>query len=113
MVNYNFEIRWRLSAKLVVLLIALLPLFATAQDINARSPQPNKKATSQQQKAEKKKERQRIKMENAEAQNLKHAEKLQTREVRKRMKKSRKKADAWNAHRKEFFLKRWFRKKKH
>ena len=97
--------------KLFLLLIAALPFLSSAQDVNSNSPKPNKGSTRMQKKAEKKKEKQKIQQENSEAQNLKHAEKLQTKEVRKRMKKSRKKADNWNSHRREFFLKRWFRKK--
>jgi hypothetical protein len=98
--------------KLILLLIVLLPLFSTGQDVNARSPQPDKKTTRLQQKAEKKKEERKVKQENSEAQNLKHAEKIQTKEVRKRMKKSRKKADDWNTHHDSWF-KSLFRKKNH
>ena len=38
----------------------------------------------------------------------KRHEKIQTRDVRKRMKKSKNKASLNNSHKKEFFLKRWF-----
>jgi len=90
----------KFNKKYLVWLIAALPLFSSAQDIDARSPQPNKQAGKQQQKAVKKKEDQKIKKEKSEAQNLKHSQQIQTKEVRKRMKKNRKKADAWNSHRK-------------
>lgn len=100
-----------LRRKIFLLLLVAMPVFSLAQDLNSKSPQPDKSSTKQQKKAEKKKEQRRIQQENSEANNLKNAEKLQTKEVRKRMKKSRKKADDWNAHRREFFLKRWFRKK--
>jgi hypothetical protein len=39
--------------------------------------------------------------------------KIQTKETRKRMKESRKKADMLNANAREPFYKRWFRKKHH
>ena len=96
---------------IILFSVVVLPFFSSAQDIDAKSPKPDKKATKQQHKAEKKKEQKKIQQENSEAQNLKESERLQTKEVRKRMKKSRRKADAFNNHRREFFLKRWFRKK--
>jgi len=108
--NYSMNrVRW--SRYLLLMLIFSLPLLASAQDINAKSPEQDKHSTKQQTRAEKKKEQQRIRAENSESENIRHAQQIQTKEVRKRMKKSRKEADQWNAHHKEFFLWRWFRKK--
>src|SRR5205809_408613 len=74
------------------------------KDVNARSPVP-KSSHGKQQKAEKKKEDQAKMKEKAIDVGRKRHEKLQTKEVRKRMKKSKKKAAQNNAHQKEFFLK--------
>jgi hypothetical protein len=76
-------------------------------DINARSPHPTSSGRKQKQ-AEKKKVEQKKLAEKAIEKGKKRHEKLQTREVRKRMKKSKHKAAANNAHQREFFLKRWF-----
>lgn len=42
----------------------------------------------------------------------KHHKRLQTKKVRKRMKSSRKSANRYNENKREFFLIRWFKKKK-
>lgn len=42
---------------------------------------------------------------------LKHQRDIQSPEVRKRMKRDARKAKMYNEHKREFFLKRWFRKK--
>lgn len=42
----------------------------------------------------------------------KYHKRLQTKKVRKRMKKSKKRATLNNENKREFFLKRWFKKKK-
>ena len=75
-----------------------------------KGAEQNKKAIR---KAEKKeaKERRRIEKEERKAIKAYH-KRLQTKTVRKRMKKSRKKAIMNNEHRRESFLKRWFKKRK-
>ena len=97
---------------LLMFFIFAMPLVANAQDINSRSPRQDKSSTKQQKKAEKKKEGRRIHAELSEKQNLKHAMDIQTKAVKKRMKRSQKKANSWNAnHTKGGFLRRWFGKK--
>ena len=86
---------------------------ASAQDTkdeNARSPHPAR-AKGKAKEAEKKKIQQKKLAEKAIEKGRKRHEKLQTRDVRKRMKKSKHTATANNAHKREFFLKRWFQKK--
>ena len=82
------------------------------KDINARSPKevPHSRLEK---KALKKKDKQKEKLDKAIEIGRKRHEKLQEREVRKRMKKSKHTASLNNAHKREFFLKRWFRRKQH
>jgi hypothetical protein len=67
-------------------------------------------ATRQQRKAARKKWRADRKEKHQHEKNLKrHNKHLQTKETRKRMKETRHKAEMNNGHKREFFLKRWFR----
>jgi hypothetical protein len=77
------------------------------KDVNAHSPVP-KVARGKAKEAEKKKIDQKKLAEKAIDKGRKRHEKLQEREVRHRMKKSKRVAAANNAHKKDFFLKRWF-----
>jgi len=77
---------------------------------DAKSPHSTP-AGSMQKKAMKKKEEQKAKGEKAEAQERKHQYKIQTHEVKKRMKKSKKDAERVNENKKESFFKRLFKKK--
>lgn len=64
-------------------------------------------------KAEKKEAKERRKIEREERKAIKaYHKRLQTKIVRKRMKKSRKKAIMNNEHRRESWIKRWFKKRK-
>ena len=59
--------------------------------------------------AEKKKEKRNEKKEMSEKEIQKRSMDIQTKAVKKRMKKNRKQSEAWNkGEKKEFFLKRWF-----
>jgi hypothetical protein len=56
--------------------------------------------------------REKRKLERAERKAVKkHHNRIQTKKVRKRMKESRKSATRHNENKREFFLKRWFKKK--
>lgn len=96
--------------KIFFLLIFLWPVSLLAQDLDARSPKPNA-GTPQQRAADKKKEKKEAaytkSIEKAKKQHLKN----QTRNTRKMMRKSKNRSARWDQDRKEFFLKRWFRKK--
>ena len=96
-----------------ILLIGLVAISysSSAQDLDAKSPKQDKQGTRQQQKAEKKKEKNKAQIEKSTEQNIKHSQQLQSKEVRKRMKKSRKKADAFNNPRGGSFFKKLFKKK--
>jgi len=107
----------RKTACLLPILVCLLMARVYGQDpetkdVNARSPNPAAQSRMEK-KAQKKKEKQRELTAKAIEVGKKRHEKLQTKEVRKRMKKSKQRAEANNAHKKEFFLKRWFRSKHH
>lgn len=84
---------------------------AIGQDLDARSPQ---KAASKgkQHQAEKKKAKQQKELLKGIEKGKKRHMKLQSKNTKKMMKKSKRKAANFNNDRKEFFLKRWFRKKK-
>ena len=90
--------------KIFFLLLLLLPLYTLAQE----SPQ----ATKAQKKAESKKKEQVMNEKKAEIEGRKMHNAIQTKEVRKRMKKSKKEANRWNQGRRKFFIARWFEKKK-
>ena len=63
-------------------------------------------------KQQKRESREKRKLEKAERKKVKlHHKKLQTKKVQKRMKKSRQTAIRNNDNKREFFMKRWFRKK--
>ena len=94
----------------LLLLLLMFPISSFAQDINAHSPKPQK-MTGVEKKAEKLKQKQQHDIAKAEAKGRKQQIKLQTKEVRKRMKKNKHIAKLHNENKKEFFLVRWFRKK--
>ena len=92
----------------IILFLSISAVYGQdTKDVNARAPVP-RSSNAKQKKAEKKKEDQKKLKEKAIDKGRKRHEKLQTKDVRKRMKKSKRKAAANNAHQKEFFLKRWF-----
>jgi hypothetical protein len=95
---------------LLLWIVASVPVHA--QDLDARSP---KKSVShgKQRKAEKVKEKQAKKLEKAIKIGKKRHMKLQKKNTKKMMRKSRHQSANFNHDRKEFFLKRWFRKKHH
>lgn len=100
--------------KKIIIWCILFPLtFAPAlyaQDLDARSPKPAA-GNSQQKKADKKKAQQRNKSERAVKKGIKRHQKIQSKNTRKMMKKSRKSSDMWNSNKREPFYKRMFRKK--
>src|SRR5258705_6034136 len=91
--------------KIVVLTLMLLRVFAFAQDSNPT-------ATKAQKKADSKKQEQAMNEKKAEIEGRKMHQAIQTKEVRKRMKKSKKEANRWNTGRRKFFIARWFEKKR-
>lgn len=78
-----------------------------SKDVNARSPH-TVPASKKERKALKKKEVQKKQLDKAIEKGRKRHEKLQTKDVRKRMKKSKHKASQNRSFQREFFLKRWF-----
>jgi hypothetical protein len=101
----NFKI---FSLLILVVLLSIPGVYGQGtKDVDARSPTP-KAAKGKAKEAEKKKVEQKKLSEKAIDVGRKRHEKLQEREVRHRMKKSKRLAAANNAHKKDFFLKRWF-----
>src|SRR5215470_8786073 len=92
--------------KRILFLLIVLPAFVLAQESDS-SP----KATKAQKKAEAKKQEQLSNEKKAEIEGKKMHKAIQTKEVRKRMKKSEKEANRWNTGRRKFFIARWFEKK--
>lgn len=84
------------SKKILPIILLLLPVISIAQDLDAHSPKQSDPITKQQKSAEKKKAKRIARQEKSDKLAQKHAIQLQSKEVRKRMKKSRKKADKWN-----------------
>lgn len=108
----NSDTKRRLRYLVFLSGILLAPHISFGQDIDARSPKPNS-GSSQQVKADKKKLKQQKMAAKGIEKGKKRHEKLQTKNTKKMMKKSKKKSKQWNENKKEFFLKRWFRKKHH
>ncbi|MFN8165953.1 MAG: hypothetical protein U0X76_07245 [Bacteroidia bacterium] len=95
---------------LLIIFLTIAGGHCMAQDLDARSPQ-HKASTGKQADAEKKKAKQQKDFDKAVKKAKKQHEKLQTKNTRKMMRKSRHQPGRWDQDRKEFFLKRWFRKK--
>jgi len=93
--------------RIFLLTLLLVPVFALSQESSSDS-----KATKGQKKAESKKKEQVMNEKKAEIEGKKQHAAIQTKEVRERMKKSKKEANRWNQGKRKFFLIRWFEKKK-
>lgn len=96
---------------LLVIGLSIISPGLHAQDLDARSPKPVP-ASHQQKKADLKKKKQEKKAEKGVEKGKKRHMKLQKKNTKKMMKKSKKKSAYFNNDRNEFFIKRWFRKKK-
>ncbi len=96
--------------KLLTLFFFLMTSSLKAQDINAHSPKPIT-GSHQQRDADKKKIKQQKKIEKNNETARKQHLKLQSKNTKKMMRKSSHSSKRWNENKKEFFLKRWFKKK--
>lgn len=96
--------------KLFSLFFFFMSFSLKAQDINAHSPKPIA-GSHQQRDADKKKIKQQKKIEKNTEKARKQHLKLQSKNTKKMMRKSNHSSKRWNENKKEFFLKRWFRKK--
>lgn len=77
------------------LFLLLAPVFVMSQDIDARSPKPSG-GSHQQRKADLKKEKQKKQLGKAIDKGKKRHLKIQERETKKMMRRSKKKAKKWN-----------------
>jgi len=96
----------------MLLLLVMIPGYVLSQDLDAHSPKPAP-GSHQQRAADLKKKKQEAKALKAEEKGRKQHMKIQSRQTRKMMKKSKHTSKQWNEGKREFFLKRWFRKKHH
>jgi hypothetical protein len=99
--------------KYILFLFFVIPFYALSQnvpDVNAHSPKPEKESKVEKQ-ARVKKEKRKANEEKAYKEFRKQNMKMQTKDVRKRMRQNRHKAKLINEKKREFFLVRWFRKK--
>lgn len=99
----------------VLILITLICTFipSVAQEKGTGPKETSFKSQRKQIKLERKEARERRRKERAERKAVKaYHKRLQTKKVRKRMKRSKHRATLNNENRREFFLKRWFQKKK-
>jgi hypothetical protein len=92
----------------IVMLITLVSLSGVTY---AQDPAPKKEVSRKQKKFAKIGENQDQKAARQQEEGRKKHYKLQEKQVRKRMKKAEKKAKRYNNSKREFFLKRWFRRK--
>jgi len=111
-VHFNFAKLLRMK-KYILFLFFLIPFCALSQnvpDVNAHSPKPEGNSKVEKA-ARKKKEKQKANEEKAYKEFRKQNYKMQTKDVKKRMRQNKHKAKLVNEKKKEFFLTRWFRKK--
>ena len=97
-----------------ILLLCLLAAFTLPMPAQSTGPKEKSLKSERKVRQELRKEaREKRRKERAERKAIKQYHKrLQTKQVRKRMKSSRKTAIRNNEHKREFFIKRWFKKKK-
>jgi hypothetical protein len=101
----------RIVKLLLLAVVSLFALPAVAQGTGPKEKTVKEELKSNRQLRKERKEKR--KLERAERKAIKdYHKRLQTKKVRKRMKESRQHANRNNDNRREFFLKRWFRKKK-
>lgn len=99
--------------KIIVLLICLLPLAVIAQDAAPKTDKTPATSRAQRKKAKQKWKEDR-KIESGQAKAVKeHHKKLQTKKTNKSMLREKRKSDRLRANKKDFFLVRWFKYKKH
>ena len=100
-----------ISKKLFFLFICFLPLVSLSQE----APKDKAPATSRaQRKAAKQKWKEQRKIDMQQKKAVKqHHKRIQTKKTRKEMRKERKKGDKLRANKREFFLIRWFKFRKH
>ena len=99
--------------KIIIILIALAPFSIPAQEQKSEKDKAPA-STHAQRKAAKKKWKEQRKIEMGEKKAIKeHHKRIQTKETRKRMRKEKKRGEKMRANKKEFFLIRWFKYKRH
>jgi hypothetical protein len=99
--------------KLIVLFLLIATGLAAQQNAGTGPKENSVKRDMQLRKQQRREARAKRKAEKAERKAVKkHHKRIQTKKVRKRMKESRKTAVRNNDNRREFFIKRWFRRKK-
>lgn len=99
-----------------IIFLFLILSFSTpffAQDKGTGPPERSIKSERKLRKMDRAEAKERRRKERAERKAIKaHHKRIQTKKVRKRMKQSKKTAIRHNENKREFFVKRWFKKKK-
>jgi hypothetical protein len=103
--------------KTIKTIFLLLSIFLStpilAQDKGTGPPEKSIASERRLRKLDKKESKERRRKEKAEKKAVKeHHKRLQTKQVRKRMKQSKNRANLNNQNKREFFLVRWFKKRK-
>jgi hypothetical protein len=94
-------------------MIFLVPLMMHGQEQKPTQDKAPASSRAQRKVAKQKwKEQRKVDMEEKKAVK-EHHKRLQTKQTRKRMKQEKKKGDKMRANKKEFFLVRWFKYKRH
>ncbi len=99
--------------KIILFLICLMPFFVIAQE---QKSEKNKApaSTRAQRKSAKHKWKEGRKIEKEQKKAIKeHHKRIQTKETRKTMRKQKRKGERMRANKKESFLVRWFKYKRH
>jgi len=98
---------------LAIALLALLFFSVPAQTKGTGPEETSVKKELRSRKQLRKESKERRRLEKAERKKIKkHHKRIQTKAVRKRMKSSKKQAVRTNENKREFFITRWFKKKK-
>jgi len=102
-----------LFRKIILVLIIIAPISVIAQEQKSEKDKAPASTHAQRKAAKKKwKEQRKIEMEDKKAVK-KHHKRIQTKETRKKMREEKHKGDKMRANKKEFFLIRWFKYKRH
>lgn len=103
----------RLFRKCILLLFIITPFFVFSQEQKTDKDKAPA-STHAQRKAAKQKWKEQRKIEMEEKKAIKeHHKRIQTKETRKRMRREKHKGDKMRANKKEFFIVRWFKYKRH
>ena len=108
----NRKVMRPMLKRIFLLLLIIIPFTIAAQEpAGGGEKQSSTPTTKAQRKSAKRKwKEQRLKKMEEKKKIKNHHKRIQTKEVRKKMRRDARKAKRVNEHKREFFLKRWFRR---